>query len=401
MTSRLLVLGLVLASIACGRRVRPHGDATSLTSCDLLVRGVHLFDGDADRGVVDVAVGGGRILRIGAVGRGCERATTIDGAGKHLVPGLVNAHVHLWKDSDLRAALQAGVFAVFDLHTSEGPDAALRRLRDSSGYASYYAAGYAATVPGGHPTQLFPIETINDSVTPEQFVAHRVAKGADLIKIVSGNRIPGSLGATNLTLGFAQIEAITRAAKAKDRKVVVHVSQIDETVRIARMGVDGFVHLWAHGQSATDEQIRVLKEAGVFVVPTSILQQRAWRIIERTPSAPFRAALSPMPTVLREIRRLHDAGIPIVAGTDPPNFGVNYTDDLVEELAIYARAGLSGADVLRSATGTPARIFRLDGIGRIAEGSRANMILLDADPLANVAALRAIAGVWKNGVRVR
>jgi imidazolonepropionase-like amidohydrolase len=80
---------------------------------------------------------------------------------------------------------------------------------------------------------------------------------------------------------------------------------------------------------------------------------------------------------------------------------VNYTDDLVEELAIYARAGLSGADVLRSATGTPARVFRLDGIGRIAEGSRANMILLDADPLANVAALRQIAGVWKNGTRVR
>ena len=108
-----------------------------------------------------------------------------------------------------------------------------------------------------------------------------------------------------------------------------------------------------------------------------------------------------MPTVLREIRRVHDAGIPIVAGTDPPNYGVNYTDDLIEELAIYARAGLSNSDVLRSATGTPARIFQLDGIGRIAEGSRANMILLNADPLANVSALRAVAGIWKNGTRVR
>lgn len=401
MIPRLLPLALGLAALSCTRGVASGTAARPLAGCELVIRQVRLFDGDTDRGVVDVAVRDGRIARVGAAGTGCAGATTIDGTGKHLVPGLVNAHVHLWKDSDLRAALQAGVFAVFDLHTSEGPDAAPRRLRDSSVYASYYAAGYAATAPGGHPTQLFPIETVNDSVTPERFVANRVAKGADLIKIISGNRRPGSLGAANPTLRYEQIEAITRAAKGAGRKVVVHVSQIDETVRIARMGVDGFVHLWAHGDVATDEQLRALKQAGVFVVPTSILQLRAWRIVERTPSAPFRAALSPMPTVLREIRRLHDAGIPIVAGTDPPNFGVNYTDVLVEEMAIYASAGLSNADVLRTATGTPARIFQPDGIGRIAEGARANMILLNADPLANVAALRDIAGIWKNGIRVR
>ena len=203
--------------------------------------------------------------------------------GSTSIPGLVNAHVHLWKQSDLRVALQAGVFAVFDLHSSEGPDASFRRLRDSSSYASYYSAGYAATVPHGHPTELFPIETVNDSVTPEQFVEHRLAKGADLIKIISGNLTPGSLWATNPTLSFAQIDAITRAAKARNEKVVVHVSQIGETVRIARMGVDGFAHLWSYGESATDEQLRVLKDAGVFVIPTVLLQQRAWQTIEREP----------------------------------------------------------------------------------------------------------------------
>ncbi len=374
-----------------------------LRSCDLVIRRVHLFDGDADRGIVDVAVNGGRIARIGSVAGGCEGATTIDGTGKHLIPGLVNAHVHLWKQSDLRVALQAGVFAVFDLHSSEGPDASFRRLRDSSSFASYYSAGYAATVPGGHPTELFPIETINDSVTPDQFVEHRVAHGADLVKIISGNLTPGSLWATNPTLSFAQIEAITRAAKARHRKVVVHVAQIGETVRIARMGVDGFAHLWSYGESATDEQLGVLKDAGVFVIPTVLLQQRAWQTIEREPDKQhvFRDFLSPMPTLLREIRRVHAAGIPIVAGTDAPNYGVNYGDDLVEELEIYAQAGLSNVDVLRTATGVPARIFQLDGIGRIGEGSPANLILLNTDPLTNITALRDVAGIWKNGTRVR
>ena len=403
MTSRLLLLALAVPTLSCGHRVSPRTGSAPLTSCDLVIRHVRLFDGDVDRGVLDVAAQGGRIVRIGSVGDGCAGATTIDGTGKYLIPGLVNAHVHLWKKEDLSAALKAGVFAVVDLHSSEGPDASFRRLRDSSGYASYYSAGYAATVPGGHPTELFPIETINDSVTPEQFVQHRLAKGADLIKIVSGNLAAGSLRASYPTLSFAQIEAITRAAKARTKKVVVHVAQIGETVRIARMGVDGFAHLWSFGESATDEQLRVLRDAGVFIVPTVLLQQRGWQTIEREPDKPhaFKAFLSPMPTVLREIRRVHDAGIPIVAGTDAPNYGVIYSDDLIEELAIYARAGLSNADVLRSAAGTPARLFQLDGIGRIAEGSRANMVLLNADPLVNVSALRDVAGIWKNGTRVR
>jgi len=403
MTSRLLLLALALPALSCSHGVSSRTASAPLASCDLVIRHVRLFDGDADRGVLDVAAQGGRIVRIGTVGDGCASATTIHGTGKYLIPGLVNAHVHLWKKEDLRAALQAGVFAVFDLHSSEGPDASFRRLRDSSGYASYYSAGYAATVPGGHPTELFPIETINDSVTPEQFVEHRLAKGADLIKIVSGNLTAGSLWSEHPTLSFAQIEAITRAAKARNRKVVVHVAQIGETVRIARMGVDGFAHLWSFGESATDEQLRVLKNAGVFIIPTVLLQRRGWQAIEREPDKPhaFKTFLSPMPTVLREIRRVHDAGIPIVAGTDAPNYGVNYTDDLIEELAIYARAGLSNADVVRSATGTPARIFQLDGIGRIVEGAPANMILLNADPLANVSALRDVTGIWKNGTRVR
>ena len=402
MTSRLFLFAFSLGIASCSRGVASRTAGEPLASCDLVIRQVRLFDGDADRGVVDVAVRGDRIARIGSVGE-CVGAAKADGSGKYLIPGLINAHVHLWKQSDLRAALQAGVFAVFDLHTSEGPDMAFRRLRDSASYASYYAAGYAATVPGGHPTQIFPIETINDSVSPERFVGNRIAKGADLIKIISGNVAPGSVGANGRTLSFAQIEAITRAAKAKDRKVVVHVGQIDETVRIARMRVDGFVHLWSYGESATDEQLRTLKESGVFIVPTALVMQRGWQAIEREPNGQhdFRGFLSPMPVVLREIRRVHDAGIPIVAGTDPPTFGIGYGEDLVEELEIYAKAGLSHADVLRTATGTPARIFGLDGIGTIAEGSRAHFVLLNGDPLRDIAALRDIAGIWKNGTRVR
>jgi imidazolonepropionase-like amidohydrolase len=181
------------------------------------------------------------------------------------------------------------------------------------------------------------------------------------------------------------------------------VSQIEETVKIAAMGVDGFAHLWSYNESATDDQLKLLKAKKVFIIPTALIQQRAWSIIERSPADEhtFKGSLSTMPIVLQEIRRLHAAGITILAGTDPPNYGINHHDDLLEELSIYSRAGLSGEEALRTATGNPSAIFHLDGIGIIAEKHKANFILLNTNPLANINALKDIYAIWKNGVKVR
>jgi imidazolonepropionase-like amidohydrolase len=371
--------------------------------CDLLIKNVSLFDGRENKGIVDIAVKGSSIIRIAKSSKEFTASVTIDGTGKYMIPGLINSHVHLWDQKDLKAALQAGVFAVIDLHSSEGPDEFFRQLRDSVEYASYYSAGYAATVPKGHPTQLFPIETINDSISPDIFVEHRTKKGADLIKIVSGNLKPGSLWHENPSLSYQQIAQIIKAAKKRNKKTVVHVSQVEETVKIAAMGVDGFAHLWSYNESATDDQLKLLKAKKVFIIPTALIQQKAWAIIEKDPGNDntFKASLSTMPIVLREIWRLHAAGITILAGTDPPNYGINHHDDLLEELAIYSRAGLSGEEVLRTATGNPSAIFHLDDIGIIAEKRKANFILLNANPLANIAALKDIHAIWKNGVKVR
>lgn len=376
---------------------------TQKTQCDLLIKNVSLFDGRENKGIVDIAVRNGSIIRIAKSVKGFAASETIDGTGKYMVPGLINSHVHLWDQKDLKAALQAGVFAVIDLHSSEGPDEAFRQLRDSVEYASYYSAGYAATVPEGHPTQLFPIETINDSISPDLFVEHRIKKGADFIKIVSGNLKPGSLWYENPSLNYQQIANIIKAAKRRNKKTVVHVSQVEETVKIAEMGVDGFAHLWSYNESATDDQLKHLKAKKVFIIPTALIQQKAWAIIEKDPGKDhtFKGSLSTMPIVLQEIRRLHTAGITILAGTDPPNYGINHHDDLLEELAIYSKAGLSGEEVLRTATGNPSAIFRLDGIGIIAENYKANFILLNANPLANIAALKDINAIWKNGIKVR
>lgn len=398
-----IALFCIIPVVACNTGLSSLAQNLTKNQCDLLIKQVGLFDGVEDKGIVDIAIKNGSIIWISPHIKNFSSQETIDGKGKYIIPGLINAHVHLWNKTDLQVALQVGVFAVIDLHSSEGPDDAFRKLRDSANYASYYSAGYAATVPKGHPTQLFPIETINDSISPAQFVDHRIDKGADLIKIVSGSLRPGSLWYSNPSLNYDQVNAITQAAKSRNKMVLVHVSQIDETVKIAAMGVDGFAHLWSYNDVATDEQLKKLKEKNIFIIPTALIQERAWKTVENNPNEKneFKGSLSEMPVVYKEIERVYKAGITIVAGTDPPGYGINYTDDLLAELNIYARAGLSNKEVLKTATGNPAGVFHfLNGLGLVREGTKANFILLNSNPLTSLSALKEINTIWKNGEKV-
>lgn len=399
---KLTSLALFFIIVSCNNRRAPSTGFEN-NNCDLLIKNVGLFDGTEDKGIVDIAIRNDSILHISPHIKDISSKETIDGTGKYIIPGLINSHVHLWSKTDLKAALQAGVFAVIDLHSSEGPDPEFRKLRDSSNYTDYYSSGYAATVPKGHPTQIFPIETINDSVSPAQFVEHRINKGADLIKIISGTLKPGSLWYSMPALNYDQINAIIQAAKSRNKMSVVHLSQIDEAAKIASMGVDGFAHMWSYNDTATDEQLKLLKAKNIFIIPTALIQKRAWEAVRKNPADKneFKGSLSDMPVVYKEIKRLQEGGITIVAGTDPPSYGINYTDDLLAELDIYSQAGLSNKEVLKTATGNPAAVFPfLNGSGMIKEGAHANFILLNSNPLINLSALRDIDGVWKKGIKV-
>jgi imidazolonepropionase-like amidohydrolase len=98
------------------------------------------------------------------------------------------------------------------------------------------------------------------------------------------------------------------------------------------------------------------------------------------------------------VRRTHDAGITIVAGTDAPNTDLNFGDDLFGELEIYRQAGVSNLEVLRTATGNAAEAFDLP-VGVLAEGRQASFVLLSANPLTDLENIRAVEGVWKDGIR--
>lgn len=274
--------------------------------------------------------------------------------------------------------------------------------RAETSYALLFGAGHAATVPGGHPSQLSPgMETINDDLSIEEWVDRRLANGADYIKVVRESQ--AWMGEPPLpTLSFDQIEEIIRVSHERGLRVVVHSSTLDETVRIAEMGADGFVHMPSsagdYPPSAT--QLEAIRESGAFVVPTAILVPHGNRSLAGAPP-PVRQWAEQ--NILGEdenvdmIRRIAEAGIPIVAGTDAPNTGLNFGDHLLDELGLYQQAGLSNIEVLRSATGNAAGAFGLP-VGALAEGAAASFVLLEGSPIEDLVHLRAIAGVWKDGV---
>jgi imidazolonepropionase-like amidohydrolase len=105
-------------------------------------------------------------------------------------------------------------------------------------------------------------------------------------------------------------------------------------------------------------------------------------------------------TALENVRHLRAAGVRILAGTDTPNLAAHGVS-LHGELLLLTRAGLTPAEALKAATRTPAQAFKLGNRGRIATGARADLVLVDGNPLADINATRAIVRVFKNGYDVR
>jgi Amidohydrolase family/Complex I intermediate-associated protein 30 (CIA30) len=100
------------------------------------------------------------------------------------------------------------------------------------------------------------------------------------------------------------------------------------------------------------------------------------------------------------VRRLHAAGVPILAGTDAGNPATAHGVSLHGELELLTAAGLTPSDALAGATSLPAKYFHLDDRGRIAPGLRADLLLVDGDPTRDITATRHIVTIFKNGYAV-
>ncbi len=386
------------------------------------IRGVRVFDGARDLGVANVVVRDGRIAAVGASAAIPDGIATVDGAGKTLLPGLIDAHVHAWGDAQ-RDMARFGVTTGLDMHGTPERLPALRRQResfDAHGQADLWAAGTAVTAPEGHGTQYgFPVPVVEAGTDIDAFIGQRVEEGADYIKFIVEDLSAYGMPRRLPTLSAPQVAAVVKAAHARKRLAVAHVARLDDARMAVAAGADGLVHVFTDAV-ADDALADAMRRQDAMLVPTlTVVASMAGSgegkaLANHARVAPLltdeqtgtlgRDFGPPSPQRLQRaldsVRTLHAAGVDILAGSDAPNPGTAHGASLHHELALLVRAGLTPAQALAAATSVPAQRFGIADRGRIAAGLRADLLLVEGDPLADIDATRAIAAVWKNGHRV-
>lgn len=397
-----------------------------------LIRGVRVFDGERTVPSADVLIDGDRIAAPGTGFTGAD--VEVDGTGKTLLPGLIDAHTHAY-DGDLAEALTFGVTTELEMNNLPPVLAAQRRLAaERDDVADLRSSSMIATAPGGHPTQLMTpdlmralgddsgagLDTVADSGQAKAFVAARLAEGADYLKIavddgaVSGMRLP--------VLTPALAAALVEAGHAAGLKVIAHTVTAREAFIALDAGADGLAHLYSDVPEEDAERVAArIASYDAFVISTLTFIEAvtgdpggaellrdpriAGRMSERS-KATFQREITDVPmhsagvvNASSAAPALLRAGVPVLAGTDATPFGPVHGAGLHRELRLLTEAGLTAEQALAAATSVTARCFGLADRGRIAPGLRADLLLVDGDPTTDVTAARAVVDVWRRGVR--
>ncbi len=355
----------------------------------MLVHDVRIFDGVEVIPHGSVLVADGRIAAVGDLAAAPPGAEVIDGRGRTLLPGLIDCHTHSFPGTPIQA-LAFGVTTELDMFSAPSLAATLRAQAAAwDGMADVRSAGTGATAPGGHPWSLVergvypPFPTLSRPEEAAGFVRDRVAEGSDYLKVIIED---GSMHQRRLPhLQPEVVAALAAAARSANRLSVAHVSTRADAALAVEAGVDVLAHAFIDAP-ADATFVAAAARAGIAMVATLAMLEGTGK--------PARLALA-----RESVRALHAAGVPVLAGTDTPNSGTAAGASLHRELELLVQAGLTPAAALTAATAQPARVFGLDGRGRIAPGCQADLLLVEGDPTVDIRATRSIVSVWRRGSR--
>ncbi len=427
----------------------------------LVFRDVRVFTGTSAEALEhqDVVVRDGRISDVRPTGGAVdERAVVVDGKGRTLLPGFVDFHVHLvggpsppWHltlpdpDHNGRALLHAGITAAVDM----GGD--LDELRELSERARngqwlgprFWYAGPLITAEGGYPASMlrgllpWPISWLAARAFAREIAAGGAAEAVDVHHRNGASHIKVAVAQVPLgtpTLTEEQLRAVVAAADARGLPVMAHVDTAERALLAARAGVDVLVH-GIHLGELTEAQARELASLKVAVAPTLTVWNRIVQLARATyePSPMEREVFAEdflrqlSPEVVRRqdippdfrfwveqlsasseqrkvaVKRLYEAGVPLLVGSDASGSvacipGAAFHD----EMRLMVEAGVPPAEVLRAATSRAAQWMdaRAD-FGTVEPTRRADLVLVDGNPLEDITATARIVWVLRDGVPLR
>ena len=407
-----------------------------------------------------IVIEGNRIVSVGPAAQTRHPATAriIDGRDKWVVPGLIDGHVHFSQSGNLYTRPDAADFNKWMPYLKED---ARNKARLPATFKVWLASGVTSVVELGGPMWNFqmrdaarasnaaprvavagPLVSMVDdpfadpadspiikASTPKQAraeVARQLARKPDYIKVWFIHQKGDNLAAQE-----AIVKAAGDAAHAAGVRFAVHATELIVAKAAMRAGADYLVH------SVIDEPIddeflalarknhilycptlfvfmsyelalsgtwrptlierrladpQILSAMYVSQIPKDLIPARVAKLMENPPAA------APPPVALQNLRKVWDAGIPVVMGTDAGNIGTLHGPSVFREMALMKQAGLTPLQVLRSATVNGAKAMGMErDLGVIAPGRLADLLVLDADPLADLDNLSKIHRVIKDG----
>ncbi|KFY08790.1 hypothetical protein V492_05909 [Pseudogymnoascus sp. VKM F-4246] len=376
----------------------------------LAIINVRVFDGQHFSEPRTVAIANGIIVETDdAIG-----AKVIDGNEQFLLPGLIDAHIHLKDKSTLRQMAEYGITTGLDMAT--WPPSKLDPLRGCLGLTDIRSPGLPATCSGSIHSHILPIPQNGFVASPEdaaQFVQDRIMEGADYIKVIAD--VPGPDQPT--------LNALVAEAHKHKMLVVAHASSFTPFAMAQEAEADIITHT-PRDKALDGENIARMVSSKCVSVPTlammeGVMKRPKLKAILRLMLSPaaFLAVIKAKrnnphgggqryENARHSVKAMYDAGVPILAGTDAnaePHapFDLFHGESLHHELELLVDAGLSTIDTLHAATSLPAKHFGLNDRGIIEVGKRADIILLARDPIQDIRATRSIQRIWCGGIEVQ
>ena len=392
-----------------------------------LFRPSRVFDGETMHNNWQVLIKNQRIEAVGENLTFPSNSEIIDIPNSTLLPGLIEGHSHLllhpynetnWDDQVLRESraeriaratvharktLLAGFTFVRDLGTegADYDDVGLKTAIEKGIIIGprMFVAGRALVATGSYGPKGFHSEITVPQGAEEadgvdnltKSVRTQIGKGADVIKIYADYRW-GLMKDAQPTFLQEEIELIVKVAQSSGRQVVAHAS----TPEGMRRAIMGGVSTIEHGDNATPEVFKLMKEKGVCFCPTlaagdAVSQYRGWK-----------KATEPEPEKIQEKRKnfkmAMDLGVRICMGGD---VGVFPHGDNAREMEMMVQYGMKPLDVLRSSTSINAESFKIKDLGIIKKGFLADILIVEGNPIEQISDIRKVKMVVKDGVVIR
>lgn len=419
----LMSLGGAVSSLATS--AQPTKDARLVFTNATIIDGT----GSAPRANASLSIRDGRIESIGGVARSASTdARVVNLTGKFIIPGLISAHAHVSDVNGLKPRAytaentnrQLGVFARYGI-------TALWSLGGEQKPA--FDARAAQNSPTLDRTRIYLAGEIITAATPDaarQQVATVAATKPDVIKI----RVDDNLGtATKMTP--AVYTTVIDEAHKRGLRVAAHVFYLDDAKGLLRAGVDVIAHS-VRDRDIDDEFIALMKARNVPYIPT-LTRELSTFVYESTPaffadpffrreadtalmaqlqeparqtamraSSSAQAYKAALVVAKRNLKKAADAGVLIAMGTDSGALAERFEGYFEHlEMEMMADAGMTPARILRASTIDAAKTMKVDGVGALVTGAWADFVVLDKNPLTNIANTRSIASVWIAGNQVK